>query len=86
MSAELRLFAGQDAECPHCGGAITKETPVLAADDPQSSFDPADLALEAPTVVRLSDRRPKCPHCYGRFILIVEGFGIELRHPADYQQ
>jgi len=65
----LHLYAGQTvAECPHCKGELSMKTPILKGDEPQEFRDGSG----ALTIMRMAlDPRPKCPHCYGRFELII---------------
>lgn len=65
----LRWYRGQTvAECPHCRGTLSKATPILAGDEAEALLGrrPAEVVARTAT-----DPRPKCPHCYGRFELVI---------------
>ena len=65
----LHLHAGQEvAECPHCKGLLTKETPILAGDENEPIRGRNALIVG---MYMALDPRPKCPHCYGRFELTI---------------
>jgi hypothetical protein len=65
----LHLHAGQQfAECPHCKGQLSKKTPIMKGDENEEvrGRHGAIVAMRMAT-----DARPKCPHCYGRFELVI---------------
>lgn len=65
----LVLRSGQEiAKCPLCGGELSKETPILKGDEDEPIKDGNGVI----TAIRMAfDARPKCPHCYGRFDLMI---------------
>lgn len=65
----LHLYAGQGvAECPHCNGELSKETPILAGDEPERIENREAMVV---AVKMINNPRPKCPHCYGRFESVI---------------
>ena len=67
----------QDFVYPHCGGELSAKTPILRHDEPTmtaaadfSQFPHFSQFPQFPFPVL--DPRPKCPHCLGKFDLIVE--------------
>jgi len=58
----------EEAECPHCSGLLNKKTPILAGDEPEPICDKGGMIVALGMAI---DRRPKCPHCYGRFDLTI---------------
>lgn len=65
----LHLHAGQViAECPHCKGELSAKTPIMKGDEAEMILD------RNATIVAMrmaTDPRPKCPHCHGRFELVI---------------
>ena len=62
--AALSVSVGQEAaQCPKCGGHLSRETPpIIAGRDPGQSW----------RVAASSDLRPRCPHCLERFDMVAE--------------
>jgi transposase-like protein len=65
----LHLHAWQEvAECPHCKGELSKKTPIMKGDKSEEIYGRLGMIV----AMRIAtDARPKCPHCYGRFDLVV---------------
>lgn len=77
----LRLYPNEAAECPHCEGVLDDDNPVDSSEDPipgTISF----RGLGVNRTVRLKDTRPKCPHCGGRFRVVLY---FEPKVVKDYQ-
>jgi transposase-like protein len=65
----LHLHAGQmAAECPHCKGELSKKTPIMKGDENEEVRGRHGVIV---AMRMATDPRPKCPHCYGRFELVI---------------
>ena len=77
----LHLHTGQEiAECPHCKGELSKKTPIMKDDEQQELRDENGVFM----VMRMAlDPRPKCPHCYGRFELVIHLQNSVMNEPSS---
>jgi transposase-like protein len=65
----LHIYAGHTvAECPHCKGELSKKTPIMKGDE-NEEVRGRNSVIAAMRMA--ADPRPKCPHCYGRFELVI---------------
>ena len=66
----LHLHEGQAvAECPHCKGELSKKTPIMKGDEPEEIRRNRSAIIVGMWMA--TDPRFKCPHCYGRFELVI---------------
>ncbi len=68
MSTEftVTLRPNQSTTCPHCGGELSAATPVMSGEEPEELRGRSAFLV---ATAMATDPRPKCPHCYGRFIV-----------------
>ena len=77
----LHLYSGQQiAECPHCKGELSKKTPIMKGDENEEVRGRSGVIV---AMRMATDPRPKCPHCYGRFELVIHLQNAEAQTPPD---
>lgn len=56
------------AECVNCKNEISKKTPIIKGDENEAVLGRHGVIV----AMRIAtDPRPKCPHCYARFQLVI---------------
>jgi hypothetical protein len=64
----LDLYPHQVAECPHCKGELSQKTPIMKGDENEPIRGQNAMIVGMRMAL---DPRPKCPHCYGRFEVVI---------------